>query len=63
MPALESPQNDGSKSAKRSVLGTTAHEADLLEPPPLAAYEPWVIPLTVRPNAAASEAADEAADD
>jgi hypothetical protein len=32
----------------------------LLEPPSLAAYEPWVVPLTVRLNAAVGEMADEA---
>ena len=39
-------------------ISLTADEADLLEPPPLAAYEPWVVPLTVRPNDADIETAD-----
>ena len=39
--------------------GLTADEADLLAPPPLAAYEPWIVPLTVRPNDAASNTADD----
>ena len=33
------------------------------EPPPLAAYEPWVVPLTVRLNDAADEAGNDAAGD
>jgi hypothetical protein len=45
--------------ASKTIAGLTAEEADLLEPPPLAAYEPWVVPLTVRLNAAADEMADE----
>ena len=59
----ESFQNDGSEIAEHSVLGLTADEADLLEPLPLATFEPWVVPLTIRPNEAASETADDAADD
>jgi hypothetical protein len=45
--------------AEHRVLGLTADEADLLEPPPLAAYKPWVVPLTVRPNDAAEETTDD----
>jgi hypothetical protein len=60
---VESFQNDSCKIAEHSVSGLTADEADLLEPPPLAAFEPWVVPLTIRPNDAASETADDAADD
>jgi hypothetical protein len=41
----------------------TAEEADLLEPLPPRAHEPWVAPLTVRPNDAANEVADETDDD
>ena len=55
---VESFQNDGCVSAGHSVLGLTADEADLLELPPLAAYKPWVVPLTVRPNDAANETDD-----
>jgi hypothetical protein len=58
---VERFQNDG--YAGRGVLDLTADEADLLAPPPLAVYEPWVIPLTVRPNITISNAADETADD
>jgi hypothetical protein len=60
---VESFQNDSCKIAEHSLLGLTADEADLLEPLPLAAYKPWVAPLTVRPNDAVSETADDAADD
>ena len=57
---VESFQNDGSEIAEHSLLGLTADEADLLEPLRLAAYEPWVVPLIVRPNeAAANETADD----
>jgi hypothetical protein len=56
---LESFQNDGCKSAADGVLDLTAEEADLLAPPPLKAYEPWVVPLTVLPNDAAEEMADD----
>jgi hypothetical protein len=56
---VESFQNDGCKSAGDGVLDLTADEADLLKPPPRAAYEPWVVPLTVRPNDAADEMADD----
>ena len=56
---VESFQNHGYKSAGDGVLDLTADEADLLEPPPLATYEPWVVPLTVRPNDAADEMADD----
>lgn len=56
---VESFQNDGCESAGHSVLSLTAGEADLLEPLRLAAYEPWVIPLIVRPNGAANETADD----
>jgi hypothetical protein len=34
--------------AEPSNPGLTADEADLLAPPPFAAHEPWVVPLTVR---------------
>jgi hypothetical protein len=57
--SVGSLQNDGCESAGHSVLGLTAEEANLLEAPPLAAYEPWVVPLTVRLNAGADEMADE----
>jgi hypothetical protein len=56
---VESLQNDGCKSAGDGILDLTANEADLLEPPPRAAYEPWVVPLTLRPNDAAEETADD----
>ena len=56
---VESFQNDSSESDGHSVLNLTADEADLLEPLRLAAYEPWVVPLTVRPNDAANETADD----
>jgi hypothetical protein len=59
---VESFQNDSCERAGHSVLVLTADEADLLEPPPLAAFKPWVVPLTVRLNDAASEMADDAAD-
>jgi len=52
-------QNDDGESAGHGVLSLTAEEADLLEPPSLATYEPWVVPLTVRLNAVADEMADE----
>ena len=39
--------------------GLTADEADLLEPLPLAAYKPWIVPPTVRPNDAASDMGDD----
>jgi hypothetical protein len=52
---VESFQNDSCESDGHSVLNLTADEADLLEPLRLAAYEPWVVPLTVRPNDAANE--------
>jgi hypothetical protein len=39
--------------------GLTADEADLLAPPPLAAYKPWIVPLTARPNDAATDTADD----
>ena len=38
---------------------TDVDEADLLEPLPLAAYKPWIVPLTARPNDAASDTADD----
>jgi hypothetical protein len=60
---VESFQNNSCEIAEHSLLGLTADEADLLQPPPLAAYKPWVVPLTVRPNDAASETADDASDD
>ena len=47
---VQSFQNDGCKSAGDGVLDLTANEADLLAPPPFAAYKPWVVPLIVRPN-------------
>ena len=37
-------------SKANKFLGLTAEEADLLAPPVLADYAPWVVPLTVRPN-------------
>jgi hypothetical protein len=37
----------------------TVDEADLLEPLPRAAYKPWIVPLTARPNDAASDTADD----
>jgi hypothetical protein len=37
----------------------TVDEADLLEPLPRAAYKPWIVPLTTRPNDAASNTADD----
>ena len=40
-------------------VSLTAYEADLLEPLPRAAYKPWVVPLTFRPNDAAEETADD----
>jgi hypothetical protein len=43
-----------------SASGLTAEEADLLAPPLLADYAPWVVPLTVRPN---GEDATDTADD
>jgi hypothetical protein len=52
-------QNDGCQGAADDVLDLTADEADLLEPPPLKVYEPWVVPLTVRPNDATEETADD----
>jgi hypothetical protein len=51
--------NDGCEDAGQSVVGLTVDETSLLEPPPLAAYEPWIVPLTVRPNDAASNTADD----
>ena len=38
---------------------TVVDEADLLEPLPLAAYKPWIVPPTVRPNDAASDMGDD----
>jgi hypothetical protein len=38
---------------------TDVDEADLLEPLPRAAYKPWIVPLTARPNDAASDTADD----
>ena len=52
---VESFQDD----AGHSVLGLTADEVDLLEPPPLAAYKPWVVPLAVRPDDSADETAED----
>ena len=40
-------------------MNLTADDADLLESLRFAAYEPWVVPLTVRPNDAANEMADD----
>jgi hypothetical protein len=37
----------------------TVDEADLLEPLPRAANKPWIVPLTARPNDAASNTADD----
>jgi hypothetical protein len=34
-------------------------QADLLEPLQLTTYERWVVPLTVRPNDAADETAED----
>jgi hypothetical protein len=42
--------NHGSKRVERSASRLTAEEADLLAPPLLAHYAPWVVPQTVRPN-------------
>jgi hypothetical protein len=47
---VESFQNDDCKGTGVGVLDLTANEADLLAPPPFAAYKPWVVPLIVRPN-------------
>jgi hypothetical protein len=52
--------NRGLKRVEASALGLTAEEADLLAPPLLADYAPWVVPLTVRPN---GEDATDTADD
>jgi hypothetical protein len=60
---VESFQNAGCESSRHSVLGLTADEMDLLEPPPLASHKPWVVPLAVRSNSAAEETAEETADD
>jgi hypothetical protein len=60
---VESFQTNSCEIAEHSLLGLTADEADLLERPPLAAYKPWVVPLTVRPNDAVSETTDDASDD
>jgi hypothetical protein len=38
---------------------TDVDEADLLEPLPRAAYKPWIVPLTARPNDPASDTADD----
>ena len=38
---------------------TDVDEADLLQPLPRAAYKPWIVPLTARPNDAASDTADD----
>jgi hypothetical protein len=38
---------------------TDVDEADLLEPLPRGAYKPWIVPLTARPNDAASDTADD----
>jgi hypothetical protein len=38
---------------------TDVDEADLLEPLPRAAYKPWIVPLTARPNDAACDTADD----
>jgi hypothetical protein len=60
---VESFQNDSCESGGHGVLGLTSDEADLLEPLPLAAYPPWVVPLTIRPNDAGNETVDDSADD
>jgi hypothetical protein len=52
---VDSFQNDDCKSVGDGVLDLTAEEADLLAPPPIMAYEPWVVPLTVRANDDASD--------
>jgi hypothetical protein len=52
-------QNDGCTSARDSALDLTADEAELLEPPPRAAYEPWVVPLAIRPNDVAEDMGDD----
>lgn len=57
---VESFQSD---SYETNVFGLTADEAELLEPPPAAAFEPWVVPLTVRRDDIANETADETGDD
>jgi hypothetical protein len=46
-------QND--ENAGQSVQALTADEADLLASPGRRTYEPWVVPLTARPNNAAIE--------
>jgi hypothetical protein len=55
---VESLGNDAF-NGEDTVLALTVDEADLLEPPPHAAYQPWVVPLTFRPNDAAYETADD----
>jgi hypothetical protein len=42
--------NHGSKRVEASASGLAAEEADLLAPPLLAHYAPWVVALTVRSN-------------
>ena len=54
----ESFQNDSYENAEHGVLGLTADEADLLEPLRFTTYEPWVVPLTIRPNGAPNDTAN-----
>jgi hypothetical protein len=46
----EGTGNHSLNSVEASASELTAEEADLLAPPLLADYAPWVVPLTVRPN-------------
>jgi hypothetical protein len=57
---VERTGNHSPKSVEASAFRLTAEEADLLAPPVLADYAPWVVPLTVRPN---GEDATDTADD
>jgi hypothetical protein len=52
-------QND--ENAGQNVQALTADEADLLESP-RRTYEPWVVPLTARPNSAPIDAATDEMD-
>jgi len=51
-------ENGGCEGAGHGVPSLTIEEADLLAPPPLKAYDPWVVPLKVRPNDNADTADD-----
>ena len=53
------PKEEAIACIAKSVLDLTVDEADLLEPLPRAAYKPWIVPLTARPNDAASDTADD----